>query len=208
MTLTTNDLLRDYVRDAQERETAEIEDVFVEIRDNYEALLRDDPDDVASAVGLAVLTGAKLQAYVLVDLGLEWHSEWEPAPALSTEDTVGQALAEDAVSAARRALCLDPEDNLAILLLGLALEHRGDLDAAVVAYARAAELDPEDTDATTRLAALRGSAPAVAEFDAAKSGVAKSGVAESGVAESGVTESGESGQEEVSQDAAAVLCSA
>lgn len=54
----------------------------------------------------------------------------------------------------RAALAVNPQDEKAQLMLGLAVKRRGDLNAAYEAVARAVEMQPNDPDACTELAKI------------------------------------------------------
>ncbi|GAA2426427.1 hypothetical protein GCM10010191_43700 [Actinomadura vinacea] len=142
--MTTGDLLKKYAWEAEDRKSGDLEGSFTEIRARYEEALRDGPDKATAATGLAVLTAAKLLAYVRNDLGERWWDHEEPPLPLNDDQVTARSLAEDVVQAARRALELDPSDNLAAFTLGLTLEHLGDRDGAVEALLTALRLDPAD----------------------------------------------------------------
>ena len=161
----TADLLGDYVRGAQVYPVGRIERSFTEVRGRYEAVLRDDPHNTTAAVGLTILVSAKLLAYVHHGSGhrTPYPREWSlgrwgpleelPSP-LADDDSIGRELAGDAVRTARRALALDPFDNLAAFFLGHALCYLGDEAAARLAWAEALRVDPTDHVVAELLTAL------------------------------------------------------
>ncbi|MEU9119846.1 hypothetical protein AB0C96_08290 [Streptomyces sp. NPDC048506] len=162
----TADLLGDFVQQAMAHPVGRIERWFTEIRGSYEAVLADDPHNATAAVGLTVLAGAKLLAYVhhgpghrprspyLRGTGWPLGLEELPLP-LAEDDSTGRELAGDAVRAARRALALDPSDNLVAFFLGHALCYLGDAASARVAWREALRVDPTDHVVAELLAVLR-----------------------------------------------------
>ncbi|MET7338585.1 hypothetical protein [Nonomuraea sp. NPDC005650] len=143
-------LLRDQVETAETVTMETLAESSAEVLRAYEGLAPD-----ASATGLALWAEARLRAYTWGELNQSWWwDNQEPFPGLAESDTAGRAVADDAVRAARRALELDPQDNLAAFSLAMTLEHLGDRTGAVAAYLEALRLDPWDEGAATRVAAL------------------------------------------------------
>ncbi|GAA3511082.1 hypothetical protein GCM10023075_73090 [Streptosporangium album] len=114
-----------------------------------------DPGSLEAAVGLAVLGGAELRGHMVnrVDTGW-WEEDWKPTAQIPPDDGVGRALVDEAVRAARHVLSLDPTNNLAAYLEGLAHECGGAREQALGGYLRALELDRWDEGALTRANAL------------------------------------------------------
>ncbi|MEV5568524.1 hypothetical protein AB0L06_00620 [Spirillospora sp. NPDC052269] len=154
-----------------ERDAEELGDAFTETRRLYETAGR--PDDPAVTTGLAALAFTRFQAHMQGEalLPLAWghasYDEGKPLDVLEEDDELGRRLANDAVRTARRALDVDPDDNLSALTLGLTLETLDDTGAAIDAYRRALRIDPDDLDAELRLQALGVEAPP-ADMDACR----------------------------------------
>jgi hypothetical protein len=93
------------------------------VRDAYVAVQRTDPRDLESAVGLAVLSGAELRFHMVNHVDKYWTEDnWEPVVEVPDDDGVGRALVDEALSSAGHVLSLDPTNNLAAYLEGLAHE--------------------------------------------------------------------------------------
>ncbi|MGY0058797.1 hypothetical protein ACWY4P_19975 [Streptomyces sp. LZ34] len=125
------------------------------VHEAYAQALRADPESLEAAVGLAVLAGAELRFHVVnhVD-GAWWEEDLSPLPEIPADDEAGRRLADEAVRAARHVLSLEPGNNLAVYLEGLAHECGGAHDEALDRYLRAVELDPWDQVAEARARAL------------------------------------------------------
>lgn len=99
-------------------------------------------------------------------------SESAESQALAASIRYGQARPDDAQRLATRALELDPEERLALLVLGKLAIDRRQADSALALLGRAAEAAPTDSDVRFSLAvALRASGQverAQAEMDAAQ----------------------------------------
>lgn len=125
------------------------------VRDAYLAVQRADPESLEAAVGLAVLSGVELRVHLADHVDEHWAEDyWEPATEVPADDRVGRALVDEALRAAGHVLSLDPDNNLAVYLEGLAHECGGAHDEALTSYLRALELDPWDENALARAQAL------------------------------------------------------
>ncbi|MCP2338627.1 tetratricopeptide repeat protein [Actinomadura rupiterrae] len=158
-------LLGGYVRAAQVSPAGRVEPAFLEVRGRYEALLDDAP--VTAMLGLTVLHSVKLLAYVVH--GTERRSrflrEWEvgrlgpleelPDPRKG-DDPVVRELALEVVRWERRALELEPDENLAAFLIGHALYRLGDDAGARAAWVEALRVDPGDHVVAGLVAGLDG----------------------------------------------------
>ncbi|MFG2623413.1 hypothetical protein [Streptomyces sp. NPDC048473] len=136
---------------------ADLEEEAAEIRELYAHVQQSDPEDVTAAVGLTVLALGALQAYVeneLDELFMTVVEELSPFVGLEDDDEVGRGLADETARRARRALELDPANNLAAFALGLALEWLDDHESAAAAYREALRLDPGDFAARVRVETL------------------------------------------------------
>ncbi|WP_406313717.1 hypothetical protein OHA77_35870 [Streptosporangium sp. NBC_01639] len=152
------DLLGKYVLGAEVDGPAELEEEAAEISELYSLVQHSDPDNVTAAVGLTVLALGTLQAYVeneLDELFMTVTDEPSPFVGLEEDDETGRGLADKTIRAARRALELDPANNLAAFALGLALEWRNDHEGATAAYREALRLDPGDRAARVRVETLQ-----------------------------------------------------
>ncbi|WP_405798736.1 tetratricopeptide repeat protein [Streptomyces sp. NBC_01506] len=150
-------LLREYALGAAVDAPADLADEAAEIRELYALVQRSDPRNVTAAVGLTVLALGTLQAYVENELDELFETvveERSPFAGLADDDEAGRELADDAVHLARRALELDPANNLAAFGLGQALEWLNDHESAAAAYREALRLDPADYAAEVRVETL------------------------------------------------------
>ncbi|WP_147425165.1 hypothetical protein [Bailinhaonella thermotolerans] len=128
-----------------------------EVRDACAAIQEAVPDDPTSAVCLTVLALGKLRAHLNeVSDGGEDHfeSQYDPPAGLDEDDELGQELAGEVVEAARHALGLQPDDNLAAFSLACALHWLGEDESAAAAYREALRIDPHDDIARARVEEL------------------------------------------------------
>ncbi|MFI9505350.1 hypothetical protein [Nocardia sp. NPDC052566] len=120
------------------------------VREIYTEVLRSAADHLEAAVGLAVLAGAELRHHMVNKVDEGWWEEGPPVVEMSADDTAGRALAAEVVTAARHVLSVDPTNNLAVFLEGLAHECAGASEMALRAYKSALELDQWDYPALDR----------------------------------------------------------
>ncbi len=125
------------------------------VRDSYVTVQQADPENLEAAVGLAVLSGVELRIHLADHVDEHWAEDyWEPATEVPADDQVGRALVDEALRTAGHVLSVDPDNNLAVYLEGLAHECGGAHDEALTSYLRALELDPWDENALARAQAL------------------------------------------------------
>ncbi|MEV4108658.1 hypothetical protein [Nonomuraea sp. NPDC049695] len=127
------------------------------LRNAYAAIQAAVPDDSTSAVCLTVLALGKLRAHLNdVSAGGEDHFEAhdDPPAGLDEDDEFGRELAREVVEAARHALRLQPDDNLAAFSLACALHWLGEDQSAAAAYREALRIDPHDDIARARVEEL------------------------------------------------------
>ena len=120
------------------------------VREAYTQVQRTAPENLEAAVGLAVLADAELRFHMVNHVDTAWWVEGPPIVHLPADDGAGHLLADEAAGAARHVLSLDPSNNLAAFIEGLAHECNGAREQALRAYRRALELDPWDEIALTR----------------------------------------------------------
>ncbi|MES4900740.1 MULTISPECIES: tetratricopeptide repeat protein [unclassified Streptomyces] len=125
------------------------------VREAYTRAWQADPESLEAAAGLAVLAGAELRFHVVNHVeDAWWEEDLRPLPEIPADDEAGRRLVDEAVRTARQVLSLDPDNNLAVYLEGLAHEGGGAHEEALRCYARALELDPWDETARSRARAL------------------------------------------------------
>ncbi len=120
------------------------------LREAYTRALRLTPENLEATVGLAVLIGAELRFHMVNRVDAAWCEEEPPGVQIAADDATGRLLVDETVSAARRVLSLDPSNNVAAFLEGLAHECGGAREQALRAYRQALELDPWDEVALAR----------------------------------------------------------
>ncbi|WP_285584348.1 hypothetical protein [Actinoallomurus iriomotensis] len=99
----------------------------------------------------------KLRAHLNeVSDGDEDHFEaWHDPPAgLDEDDELGREPAREVVEAARHALRLQPDDDLAVFSLACALHWLGEDQSAAAAHREALRVDPHDDVARARVEEL------------------------------------------------------
>ncbi|WP_171172465.1 hypothetical protein [Streptomyces sp. I05A-00742] len=151
------ELLRDYWDYTEGFPPEDLEPEAAAIRERYAAVLEAVPDDPTGVGCLALLALGTLRAHMehTVNVLVDHRDDDRVPPAeLPADDGPGRALAAEAVRAARRALDLQPADNLAAFALACSLEALGEREAAAAAYRTALRLDPHDHVARARVEVL------------------------------------------------------
>jgi tetratricopeptide (TPR) repeat protein len=124
------------------------------IRELYTQIQRTAPENLEAAVGFAALAEAELRFHMVNHVGTDLWEEGTEVACLPADDGVGRLLAERAAGAAQHVLSLEPGNNLAVFVEGLAHECGGAHEQASRAYRRALQLDPWGDVALTRAQVL------------------------------------------------------